>query len=83
VTREGDFLFVLGGSFSRGESGDSVQFRCKRRNSSSITAGVDGGSAVVVQNGDDDAMGVGQDEIYLEGNEEIEDVGCGRWIHYY
>ena len=35
------------------------------------------------KNGDDDAMGIGQDEIYLEGNEEIEDVGCGRWIHYY
>ena len=63
--------------------GVGLLFRCKRRNSSSITAGVDGGSAVVVQNGDDDAMGIGQDEIYLEGNEEIEDVGCGRWIHYY
>jgi hypothetical protein len=32
----------------------------------------------VVQNGDDDAMGVGQDEIYLEGNVEI--GGCGRWM---
>lgn len=39
-------------------------------NSSSITAGV-GWRFCRAANGDDDAMGVGQDEIYLEGNVEI------------